>query len=177
MKIVTLGPKGTYSHEAVLKYFPDSEIVFADTIEGIIEAAEREKISGLIPIKNSTIGLIHETVKKLSESNLRIDEEVDLEINHCLLSKNDIDLDEIKKIYSHHHAINQCDNFIRENLPNAEVVYTNSTSEAALKVSNTEESGLASISPCLSAEEYGLNTIKEKVQDNSDNVTTFALVS
>ena len=119
-KLSYLGPAGTYSEEAALKYNKKSyQLVPKKTIFDVLDSVESSQIDkGIIPIENSRVGTILETIDFLVESkNLYINHEILLPIEACLITKNnDTDLSNIKEIISKPEAINQCNLWIKKNL-------------------------------------------------------------
>ncbi|MBS3158360.1 ACT domain-containing protein [Candidatus Woesearchaeota archaeon] len=135
MKIATLGPEGTFSHEAVLKFieYPtQDDLLFCNTIYDIFEAVKKcWATHGIVPMENSVSGTIWFTVDALSEFDLNIIEEILIPINHNLAG-NCLKAKEVTKLYCHQQAYTQCERFIRENMKKAKVVYTASNGESAM---------------------------------------------
>lgn len=139
MKIATLGPEGTFSHEAVLKFieYPtQDDLLFCNTIYDIFEAVKKcWATHGIVPMENSVSGTIWFTVDALSEFDLNIIEEILIPINHNLAG-NCLKAKEVTKLYCHQQAYTQCERFIRENMKKAKVVYTASNGESATLLMN-----------------------------------------
>jgi chorismate mutase/prephenate dehydratase len=127
---------------------------------------------GVVPIENSNEGSVTSTLDMFFDSSLEICGEVTVEVDQNLLSKSK--MNEIKRVYSHPQGLAQCQGWIRKNLPQAEVVAVSSTSAAAEKAS--KEKNTAAIASKLAAEEYGLNVLAAKIQDQSTNRTRFLVV-
>lgn len=188
MKIATLGPEGTFSHEAVLKYieFPaQDDILFCSTIYSVFEAVKKGRAThGIVPIENSVSGTIWFTVDALSEFDLNIIAEILIPINHNLAG-NCLKAKEVTKLYCHQQTYAQCERFVRENMKKAKVVYTASNGESATlllsELSNnknvSEKESVAAIVPILAIEKYKLRLIMKNIQDNKYNTTKFVVIS
>ncbi len=201
MKIATLGPEGTFSHEAVLKYieYPtQDDLLFCRTIYDIFEAVKKGGAThGIVPIENSVSGTIWFTVDALSEFDLNIIAEILIPINHNLAG-NCLKAKEVTKLYCHQQAYTQCERFVRDNMKKAKIVYTSSNGESATlllnnlnndkkdnnkdKINNdknksSEKECVAAIVPRLALEKYKLKLIMKNVQDNKYNTTKFVVIS
>ncbi|MDD5447967.1 MAG: prephenate dehydratase [Actinomycetota bacterium] len=178
-KVGYLGPKGTFTQEALETYFPsiyEGAIPFATVPETLfaIESGEVEK--GLVPIENSIEGSVNATLDTLAfETDLLIEEEAILPVRHCLIVRKGVRMEDIQGIISHPHASAQCRRFLLENLPNVPVFAANSTADAALEVSKADKP-LAALATRIAAEIYGLEVLRKDVEDFAHNVTRFVLV-
>jgi len=173
-KVCFLGPKATFTEMAAVKKFGHSpEYIPFNSIREVFNAVEKGASDfGVVPIENSNEGSVSSTLDMFFDSGLEICGEVSVEVNQCLLSKSVIG--KIKKIYSHPQALAQCQLWITKNLPHAEVIAVGSTSAAAEKAS--KEKNTAAIASELAAEEYGLNIISKKIQDQPMNRTRFLVI-
>ena len=180
-KLSYLGPIGTYSEEAALKYNKKGyQLVPKKTIFEVLDSVESSQIDeGIIPIENSRVGTILETIDFLIESkNLHINSEIHLPIEACLITKNkDTDLSNIKEIISKPEAINQCNLWIKENLVK-DIILSEypSTAEAVSDLVNHDNS-VAAIANSRSAEINNCNVLAKGIQDYKNNITRFAVVS
>ena len=130
MRIATLGPEGTFSHEALLKYDKKAATLFAGTIRDVFEAvAEGKAGCGVVPIENSVAGTVGQTLDCLMEYKLKVKAEEILLIKHNLAGSGKIS--GIKKIYLHPQTYGQCELFIKKTLPKAEVIQTSSNGKSA----------------------------------------------
>ena len=175
MRIAFLGPEGTYTHDAALKHFGHSvntaphatiDEVFRDVEAGLSHY-------GVVPIENSTEGVVNHTLDMFFNSPLQISGEVDLRIHHCLLGS-DADLSKINTVYAHQQALAQCREWLDENLKGVARVAVNSNAKAA-KIT-AEEEGAAAIASSTAAELYGLSVIECNIEDEPDNTTRFLIV-
>lgn len=174
-KIAYLGPKATFTEEAALRYFhennsfiPVSRIddVFRKVING-------EADFGVVPVENSIAGTIVDTMDLFVTTDLKIYDQITIEIRQTLLSR--YKREKIKKIFSHPNSFYQCSKYIFDNFPKVEYIETTSNSKAAVLA--LEEPFSASIGPLLCAKEYGLNVLEENINDFKHNETKFFIIS
>jgi len=174
MKVSYLGPKGSFSEIALLKYFDsNAEPIPVSNIADVFESIEiNQSDYGIIPIENSIEGSINNTHDLLINSNVMITGEIELLINQCLLSK-DNSTEHIKILYAHPQSLGQCQNYIRLNLPDVELLPVISNSEGAKMVVNSDQG-------CIGSEklstDYNLNILDSGIQDFSDNTTRFIII-
>ena len=179
-KVGYLGPKGTFTHQAALEYFPKAATQFLsyNSISGIFENVEKDLVDyGVIPIENSLHGTVRETLDLLIEKDLIIYGEIEIRIIHNLLSTKDSKLSQIRHIISHPQAFAQTRTWIKINIPNAELINVNSTAEAAQRVSELNDESYAAIGTELSSKKYGLKVLSLKIEDNAFNFTRFLIIS
>jgi len=175
MKIAALGPRGTFSHEAVLKY-KDANIMFCNTIYDVFEAVEKDNAElGIVPIENSVSGTIWLTIDALSEFDLNITGEILIPINHNLAGK-EVKAENVKKLYCHHQAYVQCEKFIRRRIKNAKIIYTSSNGESAEMLAADKLKESAAIVPRIAAQLNKLKIIMKNIQDNKNNATKFIVI-
>lgn len=169
-----LGPEATFTHLATLKYFGKStELVPEGTIAKVFEAVEHRRTDfGVVPIENSTEGVVGATLDCFQDSPLKINGEMTLPVSHHLLGREN--LKSIHKIYSHPQALAQCRNWLEQNLPNIAVIEVESTARAAERAA--EESHVAGIASEHAAETYGLKILKRNIEDNARNMTRFLIL-
>jgi len=176
MKIATLGPEGTFSHQAAIKHDKSAEIIFKPTIWDVFEAVEYDEVDeGIVPIENSISGTIGLAIGALYEFDLNITHEVIIPIGHNLASKGK--LEDIKTLYIHPQTHNQCCKSIRKLLPKAKIIHTSSNGESAKIISQSSEKAFGAIISSQAAKLYKLKILKKAVQDNKDNMTKFFVIS
>ncbi len=170
-----LGPEGTFSQEAVLKVVDDkTNIIPYMDILNIFQALSNDEIDeAVVPIENSTEGSVVVTLDALSSYNLNIIGEIVLPIKHDLLAQKNVTLDEITVICSHQQAIAQCRGYI--NRLDKPFQAMPSTANAARHV--REFSNAAVIGNQMLSKKYDLEIIEENIQDYSNNVTRFVILS
>lgn len=176
LKIAYLGPEATFTHLAAIENFGKSaDYIATKSISDVFAEVEKERADyGVVPIENSTEGVVNYTLDMFIESDLKICAETLLEISHNLLSRNN-DLKKIKRIYSHSQAFAQCRNWLEDHLPNTELIETASTAEAAQKAK--KELTSAAIASDLAAKLYGLKIVASRIEDQTDNFTRFLVIS
>lgn len=175
-KVAYLGPRATFTHMACMQKFGSSaQYVPVHSIKEVFSEVERGRANfGVVPIENTTEGVVNHTLDMFVDSNLLIYGEILQEVSHHLLSQSGM-MDEVKKIYSHPHAIAQCRNWLETNLPHVPVVEVASTARAAELC--MDEPASAAIASELAGQLYGLKVIKSRIEDNLNNVTRFLVLS
>lgn len=176
MKVAFFGPKATFTHQAAMQQFGlSAELVPQKSIPAVFEEVEKGRVQyGVVPVENSTEGMVSHTLDMFMESELKINAEVLLEIHHYLLSRTGR-FDDIKKVYSHLQPIAQCRDWLAENLPNIPVVDVASTAVAAQIVS--EDYTAAAIASELAASMYDLKIVRERIEDQVNNFTRFLIIA
>ena len=174
-RVAFLGPKGTYSEDAAIEFFGASmgslpcqsiDEVFRATSSGAAEF-------GVVPIENSTEGVIARTMDLLLASNVHIVGNVSLAVRHNLLRQSD-KVDGIAVVYGHPQALAQCQAWLSAHLPNAERRAASSNSEGARQA--TLDMASAAIASSRAATEFGLQTVAKAIQDEAHNRTRFAVI-
>ncbi len=175
-KVVYLGPPATFTHLAAIQKFGSSaHYIPVNGIKDVFDEVERGRANfGVVPIENSTEGVVNHTLDMFIDSNLLIYGEVLQEVSHHLLSRAER-VEEIQKIYSHPHAIAQCRHWLEANLPQVPLAEVASTARAAELC--VDEPTAAAIASELAAELYGLKVLKARIEDNLNNVTRFLILS
>lgn len=172
--VAFLGPAHTFSQLAAQRIFgATAELHPLATLGDIFTEVERSHFDyGVVPVESSMGGAVSDTLDRFVSSNLKIVNEVLLHITQNLLAKGP--LDQITKVYSKDQSFYQCRNWLRANLPNAELVDTSSTAEAARIAA--DEDGAAAIASELAAEPYGLDILAARIEDAPHNYTRFFAV-
>jgi len=175
LRVTYLGPKATFTHQACIEYFGFSaHYIPADSIKQVFRLVEvKEADFGVVPIENSTEGVVTHTLDLFVDSPLRICGEIRLEISQNLLSKAG-EMDKIRRICSHPQALAQCRDWLGQNLPSIPLVETESTARAAEMAS--EDPSCGAIASKLAAELYGLKVVRGNIQDNPNNLTRFLII-
>lgn len=175
-KVAYLGPRATFTHMACTQKFGSSaQYVPVNSIKEVFSEVERGRANfGVVPIENTTEGVVNHTLDMFIDSNLLIYGEILQEVSHHLLSKSGA-AEDIKKICSHPHAIAQCRNWLETNMPHVPVSEVASTARAAEMC--LDDSSIAAIASELAAQLYGLKVIKSRIEDNLNNFTRFLVLS
>ncbi|MBW2974672.1 prephenate dehydratase [Candidatus Woesearchaeota archaeon] len=178
MKIATLGPEGTFSSEAAARREkgPKNEYKLKNTVWDIFESVDNgEADEGVVPIENSVSGTIGLTLDSLMEFDLDIVAEIILPIKHNLVGHDG--MKSIKTLYVHPATYEQCEKFIRKNLPDVKIIQTSSNAASAKIIAEQKDREKAAIVPKSAIEIYGLKAIRKDIQDNKFNVTRFIVIS
>lgn len=175
VRVSFLGPEGTFSHQAVVTQFGSQVDLFpVAQLEDVVKATEKgDSHFGVIPLENSIDGAVNPTFDALMESEITICGEVMVRVSQNLLSQSGL-AEKIVRVASIPQAVSQCRNWLRHNLPGAEVVDTSSTAAAAQWAS--EDETVAAIGSAIAAEAYGLKFVEEGIEDSRGNTTRFAVV-
>jgi chorismate mutase/prephenate dehydratase len=175
ISVAYFGPAGSNTHIAsIMKFGESTDFIAANTIPDVFSAVEhREANYGVVPVENSTEGVVNHTLDMFLLSDLRICAEIYAPISHNLLSSG-TDISQIKRIYSIGTAIAQCRNWLAAHLPGVEILEVSSTAKGATMCEGFPTS--AAIASSLAAKEYGLNIIAEGIEDNPHNRTRFLVV-
>lgn len=172
LTVAYLGPEGSYSHASVVKQFGSSvQPLAVPSIEEVFTTVEKgEAHYGIVPVENSSEGVVKATQEALLTTELKVCGEVDLRIHHCLLSKAE-SLESIKKVVAHPQALGQCRQWLENNIPWAEAESVSSNALAAKMAQETTE--LAAIASEEAAQLYQLNVLQKHIEDRHDNTTKF----
>lgn len=175
LRIAYLGPEGTYTQGAAQKQFGDAaSFQSLDTIAGVFREVEADRADyGVVPVENSTEGVVSHTLDMFMRSNLSISGDVEMAIHHQLMARQP-DRSGIKRVCAHQQALAQCREWLDVNLPQAERVAVSSNAEAARMA--VEDGTLAAIASEAAAERYGLTLIARNVEDDPNNTTRFLVI-
>lgn len=175
MNIAFLGPEGTFTQAAALKHFGHSvNTVSMSAIDEVFREVEAGSADyGVVPVENSTEGVINHTLDMLFNSPLKICGEVELRIHHHLMSKSS-GIAGIKRIYSHRQSLAQCREWLDSHLASVERVDVSSNAEAA-RLAASEE-GAAAVAGETAAELYELDIIEANIEDQPNNTTRFLVL-
>ena len=169
------GVEGAYSQLACEKLFATPSIQYFRNFEGVFSAIEAGFCRyGILPIENSTAGSVNRVYDLMIEHNFSIVRSTRLKIDHCLLAKPDHT--QIKEVFSHEQAINQCAGFLKS-LGNVKITCCENTAVAAQTVALSERKDVAALSSRMCAELYGLKVVQSSVQDEGNNHTRFLCIS
>jgi len=175
-RVAYLGPEGTFTQQAALKHFGHSSVVHpVSTIDRVFREVEADAVNyGVVPVENSSEGIVSHTLDSFMGSNLKIVGEVELRIHHNLMISSNTDPKKITRIYTHSQTLAQCRRWLDENYPNVDRIAVNSNAEAAKRVHSEWNS--AAIASDIASEIYDLKIISEKIEDRPDNTTRFLII-
>ena len=174
MTIAFLGPEATFTHQAAVRRFGSSLHYSAQkTIADVFAEVSRKRADyGVVPVENSTEGVVTHTLDMFVDSELKIVAQIVMPIQQCLVGNTK--RNQIKKLFSHPQALAQCRVWLQNNLPNVEVIETSSTTRAAELAG--ENANAVAIASALAAERCKLRILQADIQDNSENVTRFLVL-
>jgi chorismate mutase / prephenate dehydratase len=174
MTIAYFGPETTFTHQAAirrfgssLKYSPQKTIADVFT-----EVSKKSADYGVVPVENSTEGVVTYTLDMFVDSDLKIVSQIVLPVQQCLMSNSA--RKQIKKLYVHPQSLAQCRGWIQNHLPHVEIIETSSNPRSADLAAR--EKGAAAIAGILAAEKYGLRVLEQDIQDNAANATRFLVL-
>ncbi|MDZ4730567.1 MAG: prephenate dehydratase [Xanthomonadales bacterium] len=175
LKVAYLGPEGTFTQQAVNRHFGHSVLALSHaSIDSVFEQVQRSEADfGVIPVENSSQGIVSHTLDMFLSSDLHICGEIELRVHQNLMThaKN---LNQVERIYSHEQSLSQCKAWIRAHLPKAELIAVGSNAEAARRVRNAPEA--AAIAGQSAAEVYGVPVLFSNIEDRPDNTTRFLVI-
>ena len=174
MTIAYFGPEATFTHQAAIQKFGASLNYSAQKTIGDVftEVSKRTADYGVVPVENSTEGVVTHTLDMFVDSDLKIVSQIVLRIQQCLMSN--AKLSQIKKLYVHPQSLAQCRGWLAKNLPRVEIVETSSNARSAEL--SAKEKFSAALGGVLAAEKYDLKILAQDIQDNTVNVTRFIVL-
>ncbi len=175
IRVVYLGPRATFTHVAALNLFGASaQLLPQQGIPAIFEEVENDRAQyGVAPIENSNEGAVVHTLEMFAKSDLKIIAEHYLRVTHSLLSRGESVAD-VKRIYSHPQALEQCRHWLERHCPNKRLIEVESTARAAQIAA--EETGSAAVASAAAAQLYRLNPLAEHIEDHQQNLTRFLVI-
>jgi len=176
MRVAFLGPAGTFTETAVLKHFGHSvKTVPLANIDEVFREVEAGAVNyGVVPVENSTEGIVTHTADSFLESPVHIIGEVQLRIHHHFLVADGTQLPAISRVYAHQQTLGQCRKWLDAHFPKLERVAVSSNAEAAKRIKSEWHS--AAIAGETAAELYGLRKLHECIEDNPSNTTRFLII-
>ncbi len=176
MHIAFLGPLGTFTQAAALKHFGHSVIsVPLPAIDAVFREVESGAAQyGVVPVENSTEGMVNHTLDMFIGSPLKICGEVQLRIHHHLLVSPKHKDQEITRIYSHQQSFAQCRQWLDAHMPGVERIAVSSNAEAARRLK--DEWNAMAIAGEMAEELYGLEAVQRNIEDRPDNTTRFLII-
>lgn len=177
MRVAFQGEVGAFSEETVQAVFPEAEAVPTASFEAVFEALESGQVArAVVPIENSLFGSVHVNYDLLRTHEVRIIGEAQLRIRHHLMALPGVTLEEVRAVHSHPQALGQCQTFLREQMPHAEVVPAYDTAGSAKMVAQAGKRTLAAIAGERAATEYGLEVLAAGIESNRQNYTRFLVL-
>jgi chorismate mutase/prephenate dehydratase len=176
MIIAYFGPEATFTHQAAIRKFGASlryspQKTIADVFT---EVSKRRADYGVVPVENSTEGVVTHTLDMFVDSDLKIVSQIVLPIQQCLMVRPGGSRARIKKLFVHPQSLAQCRGWIQNHLPRVELIETSSNARSAELAA--KDKNAAAIGGILAAEKYGLDVLEQDIQDNAANATRFLVL-
>jgi chorismate mutase / prephenate dehydratase len=176
LSVAYLGPQATFTHLAALAQFGDAaEYVPSASVADVFHDVENGRATlGVVPVENSTEGVVAHTLDLLVDSPLQICAELSIAARHCLLRRDRTGLAGIRRVIAHPQALAQCREWLAAHLPGVPQVQAPSNARAAEQAAG--ERGSAAIAAEAAARAYGLRVVAEGIQDEAGNTTRFLVL-
>jgi len=176
LQVAYLGPEGTFTQAAAIKHFGHAGIcVPQPTIDAVFAQVQSGECDyGVVPVENSTEGMVSHTLDNFMDSPLKIAGEVELRIGLHLLAAAGTGADAVTKICAHQQALAQCRNWLDRHWPRVEREAVSSNGEAARRAA--QQHGVAAVAGDMAAELYGLDKLAAHIEDYADNTTRFLVI-
>ena len=174
LTIAYLGPEATFTHQAAIRRFGSSLRYAAQkTIADVFTEVSKNRADyGVVPVENSTEGVVTHTLDMFVDSDLKVVSQIVLRVQQCLMTNSA--RKQIKKLYAHPQSLAQCRGWVQNHLPRVEIVETSSNARSAELAA--KEKGTAAIAGLLAAEKYKLRVVEYDIQDNAANATRFLVL-
>ncbi len=174
LTIAYLGPEATFTHQAAIRRFGSSlRYASQKTIADVFTEVSKNRADyGVVPVENTTEGVVTHTLDMFVDSDLKIVAQITLPVQQCLLSK--WHRPQIKKLFAHPQSLAQCRGWIQNHLPRVEIIETSSNARSAEFAA--KEKFTAAIAGALAAEKYNVPILEQDIQDNAANATRFLVL-
>lgn len=172
------GVEGSYSSIAADKLFEIADITYFRNFEGVFQAVEKGLCDyGVLPIENSAVGSVNAVYDLMKKHRFYIVRSIKLKVCHHLLAKKGVKISDIKEIFSHEQAIDQCAEYLQKFAKDVKITACPNTAVAAEKVAASDRTDVACISSRNCADLYDLGILDGNIQDNDSNYTRFICIS
>ena len=177
-QVACQGIEGAYSQLACDRLFAEPNIMYFTSFEGVFSAIRDGLCQyGILPLENSTAGSVNAVYDLMMRYHFKIARSVRLKIDHNLLVKAGVKKDDIREIYSHEQAIQQCAGYLKEFGKNVKVTVVANTAEAAKMIAESDRNDVAALASRSCCELYGLKCLDKSVQDRGNNYARFICIS
>ena len=175
-EVAYFGPEGTFTHAATIKHFGQAVVSLPQaSIATVFSKVESGQCHyGVVPVENSTEGMVSHTLDNFMDSPLKICGEVEMRIQLHLLVNDLATPGTIKSICAHQQALAQARNWLDSNWPNVERIAVASNAEAARMAQ--KDSSIAAVAGDIAAEQYDLLKLAESIEDYANNTTRFLII-
>jgi chorismate mutase / prephenate dehydratase len=176
LKVAYLGPRATFTHMAGMQQFGlAAQYVPVENIKDVFTEVERGRADyGVVPVENSTEGVVNYTLDMFIDSDLKIYAEILLEVSQNLMSRTGR-IEDIEKVYTHPQVPGQCRQWIEKNLSRVPIMDAPSTARAAELAK--DDPAVGAIASDMAATLYGLQIVAKKIEDNPNNFTRFLVIA
>ncbi|MEE4661251.1 MAG: prephenate dehydratase [Halieaceae bacterium] len=176
VQVAYLGPEGTFTQAAAVKHFGHAVVAIPQgTIDSVFAQVEAEDCHyGVVPVENSTEGMVSHTLDNFMDSSLKICGEVEMHIQHHLLAGSHTSMESIERVCAHQQALAQCRGWLEHYLPGIPQEPVSSNGEAARLAA--QQPGTVAIAGDMAVDQYGLEKLHQNIQDSADNTTRFLVI-
>jgi chorismate mutase/prephenate dehydratase len=177
LRVAYLGPEATFTHLAARRHFGQGAGYHPHaTVADVFKEVESERADlGVVPVENSTEGMVAHTLDLLVESPLRICAEIMLPVHHCVLARSATALASARRVVAHPQALAQCRHWLATHLPGVPLEEETSNARAAERAGH--ERGTIAVGAAEAADVYGLTVLARDVQDEHANITRFLVLA
>jgi chorismate mutase/prephenate dehydratase len=176
-EVACQGVEGAFGQIACDKLFKHADIAYFGSFEGVFRAVEQgEYPFGVVPLENSAAGTVNQVYDLMMRFDFHIVRTVRVKVDHCLLAKPGMRLEDMRVVYSHPQALAQCSRFLDEH-PGIRAVPVANTAQAARMVSEEGKDDVCAIASQRAGDIYGLVPLGRAIQDNAANYTRFACIA
>jgi prephenate dehydratase len=176
MRIAFQGEPGAYSEAAALRFAPGATTMPCRSFDEVFAAVgEGRATLGILPMENSIGGSVHRNYDLLVEHELPIVGEVELQVEHCLLVRPGVTVDNLKVVYSHPQALAQCEQYLKA-MTGVEIIAVYDTAGGAKMVADDARTDAGAVASRRAAEVFGLEILAEAIQDYAANITRFVAI-
>ncbi len=176
LQVAYLGPEGTFTQAATIKHFGHAVVSIPQgTIDSVFNQVQAEDCNyGVVPVENSTEGMVSHTLDNFMDSSLKICGEVEMQIHHHLLAGTQTGFNDIQRVCAHQQALAQCRGWLEHYLPGIELQAVSSNGEAARLAA--VQTGTVAIAGDMAADQYGLEKLHQNIEDSAHNTTRFLVI-
>jgi len=179
-QVACQGVEGAYSQIACERLFAEPNIMYLTSFDGVFSAIRDGLCQyGILPLENSTAGSVNMVYDLMMRHSFKIARSVRIKIDHNLLAKEGVKKENIREIFSHEQAVQQCAGYLKgfDKGKNVKVTFAANTDEAAKMVAKSDRNDIAALASRSCCELYGLKCLESSVQDKSNNYTRFICIS
>ena len=175
MSIITLGPEGSFSHEATKSLFPNKQIVFENSTDEIfLGLTHKDMAAAVVPLENTLSGFSETTLVNLMKYDFTLQGKITLKIRYSLAGKGRAE--KAQAVYAQPHAVKQCEKHLKKYCPQAKIIETVSNGHAALQLKAQIDSDATALTSPFAVEFYNLPCVITEFEDNIDSQAIFFVI-